>query len=160
MKHTRGLVALLIALTGCSTATLPYKPVSQPSGVSLSADYVLLADRLRVEVDTDGYRLEDAQIVRPDNAAVRPQTIEQPPPASAGGSSFGVGLGGGTFSGGRGGGVGVGTGVGVNIPMGGDTRVAGYTVLYFALDQIGPAPWRLSVKVAEASPAEIVLPPR
>ena len=56
--------------------------------------------------------------------------------------------------------MGVGTGVGVNIPIGGDTRVAGNTVLYFVLDQIGPAPWRLNIKVAETSPAEILLPPR
>jgi hypothetical protein len=160
MKLTRYLFALTIALTGCSSTTLPFKPVSQPAGVYLSADYVLLADRLRVDVDTYGYRLEDAQIVMPNNTIVRPQTIEQPPPAYSSGSSVGFGVGGGSFSGGRGGGVGVGSGVGVNIPMGGDTRVAGYTVLYFALDQIGPAPWRLSIKVAEASPAEIVLPPR
>lgn len=160
MKLTRYLFALTIALTGCSSATLPYKPVSQPAGVFLSADYVLLADRLRVDVDTYGYRLEDAQIVMANKTIVRPQTIEQPPPAYSSGSSVGFGIGGGSFSGGRGGGVGVGTGVGVSIPMGGDTRVAGYTVLYFALDQIGPAPWHLTVKVAEASPAEIVLPPR
>jgi hypothetical protein len=56
--------------------------------------------------------------------------------------------------------VGVGTGVGVTIPIGGDTKVAGNTVLYFALDQVGPPPWRLSITVAESSPAEIVLPPR
>jgi hypothetical protein len=160
MKLTTCLFALTIALTGCSSTTLPFKPVSQPSGAYLSADYVLLADRLRVDVDTYGYRLEDAMIVRPDNAIVRPQTIEQPPPAYSSGSSVGFGFGGGSFSGGRGGGTAVGTGVGVNIPMGGDTRVAGYTVLYFALDQIGPAPWRLNIKVAETSPAEIVLPPR
>ena len=160
MKLTTSLFALLIALTGCSRATLPYKPVTQPSGASLSADYVLLADRLRVEVDTDGYRLEDAQIVRTDNVVIRPQTIEQPPPASASGSSFGIGLGGGSVSGGRGGAVGVGTGVGVSIPMGSDTRVAGNTVLYFALDQVGQAPWRLNVRVAGATPADIVLLPR
>ncbi len=160
MRFTTSLCALLIALTGCSRATLPYKPLSQPSGVSLSADYVLLADRLRVEVDTDGYRLEDAQIVRTDNVVIRPQTIEQPPPASASGSSFGIGLGGGSVSGGRGGAVGVGTGVGVSIPMGSDTRVAGNTVLYFALDQVGQAPWRLNVRVAGATPADIVLLPR
>ena len=76
MKLTTCLFALTIALTGCSTTTLPFKPVSQPAGVYLSADYVLLADRLRVEVDTGGYRLEDTQIVRSDNAVVRPQTIE------------------------------------------------------------------------------------
>jgi hypothetical protein len=160
MKLTTCLFALTIALTGCSSTTLPYTPVSQPSGVYLSANYMLLVDRLRVDVDTYGYRLDDAMIVRPDNAIVRPQTIEQPPPAYSSGSSVGFGFGGGSFSGGRGGGTAVGTGVGVNIPIGGDTRVAGYTVLYFALDQIGPAPWRLNIKVAETSPAEIVLPPR
>jgi hypothetical protein len=160
MKPTTCLFMLTIGLAGCSSTTLPYKPVSQPSGVYLSADYVLLADRLRVDVDTYGYRLEDAQIVRPDNAVVRPQTIEQPPAAYSSGSSVGFGFGGGSWSGGRGGGTAVGTGVGVNIPIGGDTRVAGYTVLYFALDQIGPPPWRLTIKVAETSLAEIVLPPR
>ncbi|PYN85137.1 MAG: hypothetical protein DMD87_24430 [Candidatus Rokuibacteriota bacterium] len=160
MKLTTCVFAVTIGLTGCSSTTLPYKPVSQPSGVLLSADYVLLADRLRVDVDTYGYRLEDAQIVRPDNAVVRPQTIEQPPAAYSSGSSVGFGFGGGSWSGGRGGGTAVGTGVGVNIPIGGDTRVAGYTVLYFALDLIGPPPWRLNIKVAETSPAEIVLPPR
>lgn len=160
MKRTAYLFALTIALTGCASTTLPYKPVSQPSGVYLSADYVVLADRLRVEVDTYGYRLQDAQIVRSDNAVVRPQTIEQPPTAYSSGSSVGFGFGGGSYSGGRGGGTAVGSGVGVSIPIGGDTKVAGNTVLYFVLDQVGPPPWRLSIRVAESSPAEIVLPPR
>lgn len=160
MKATTCLFAMLIALAGCARATLPFKPLSQPSGLTLSADYVVLADRLRVEVDTDSYRLEDTQLTRLDNVSVRPQTIEVPPPASSSGSSFGFGIGGGSVSGGRGGAVGVGTGVGVTIPMGGDTRVAGYTILYFALDQVGPAPWHLIVKVAEASATQIVLPPR
>ena len=62
---------------------------------------------------------------------------------------------------GRGGGVGVGTGMGMEIPMGAGTRVQGFTVLYFALDQIGPAPWRLSATIADTTPAAvIVLPPR
>jgi hypothetical protein len=160
MKLPTCLFALTMALTGCSSTTLPYKPVSQPSGASLSADYALLADRLRVEVDTGGYRLQDAQIVRSDNAIVRPQTIEQPPPASSSGSSVGFGFGGGSFNGGRGGGVAVSSGVGVTIPIGSDTRVAGNTVLYFALDQIGAAPWRLTITAAETGPVEIFLPPR
>lgn len=161
MKLARYLLALTIALIGCSSTSLPYKPVSQPSGATLSADYVLLADRLRVEVDTSGYRLEDAQIVRSDNVAVRPQTIEPPPVAYTPGPSIGFGFGGSSYGGGRGGGTAVGSGVGMSIPVGsGDTHVAGNTVLYFALDQVGPAPWRLNVKVSETSPAEIVLPPR
>jgi len=161
MKLAGFLLALTIALTGCSSTSLPYKPVSQPSGASLSADYVLLADRLRVEVDTSGNRLEDAQIIRSDNVAVRPQTIEQPPVAYTPGPSIGFGFGGSSYSGGRGGGTAVGSGVGMSVPVGsGETHVAGNTVLFFALDQVGPAPWRLNVKVAETSPAEIVLPPR
>jgi len=161
MKLAGYLLALTIALTGCSSTSLPYKPVPQPSGASLSADYMLLTDRLRVEVDTGGQRLEDAQIIRSDNVAVRPQTIEQPPLAYTPGPSLGFGFGGSSYSGGRGGGTAVGSGVGMSVPVGsGETHVAGNTVLFFALDQVGPAPWRLNIKVAETSPAEIVLPPR
>ncbi|PYN79609.1 MAG: hypothetical protein DMD96_16885 [Candidatus Rokuibacteriota bacterium] len=157
MRSTLALCALLAALSGCSTASLPYKPEFPPSGRTISADYLVLADRLRVEIDTGGYRLENAQIVMADRS-VRPQTIEHPPAGS--GSSTGIGIGVGGASIGSRGGVGVGTGVGVNIPMGGDTRVQGNTVLYFALDQVGAAPWRLSVKVAETDLTMIVLPPR
>ena len=161
MKLAGCLLALTIALTGCSSTSLPYKPVPQPSGASLSADYMLLTDRLRVEVDTGGQRLEDAQIIRSDNVAVRPQTIEQPPLAYTPGPSLGFGFGGSSYSGGRGGGTAVGSGVGMSVPVGsGETHVAGNTVLFFALDQVGPAPWRLNIKVAETSPTEIVLPPR
>ena len=149
MKLTRYLFALTIALTGCSSTTLPYKPVSQPSGATLSADYMVMADRLRVEIDTSGYRLEDAQIMRADNVVVRPQTIEQPPMAYNPGPTVGFGYGGRSVSGGRRGAVGVGSGVGVSVPVGsGDARVAGNTVLYFALDQVGPAPLSLNIKVA------------
>src|SRR2546425_5388100 len=150
MRPRLSLAALVIAFGGCATAvSLPYKPESPPAGGAISADYTLLADRLRVEIDTSGYRLEDAQIVKADQKTVRPQTIEQPPVA-AGSSGIGIGIGGAT-----GGGVGVGTGVGVNIPMGAGTRVQGNTILYFALDQIGPAPWRPSVKGAPTTPAVI-----
>jgi hypothetical protein len=40
----------------------------------------------------------------------------------------------------------------LEIPMGSNTRVQGTTVLYFALDQVGPAPWRLSATIAEDEP--------
>jgi hypothetical protein len=155
MRPRLWLAALVIALGGCASASLPYKPESPPAGAALSADYTLLADRLRVEVDTSGYRLEDAQIITANQKTVRPQTIEQPPLYGGSGTGIGIGVGGSS-----GGGVGVGTGIGVSIPMGSGTRVQGNTVLYFALDQIGPAPWRLSVKVAQTNPAVIVLPAR
>ena len=149
------VAALVIALGGCASASLPYKPESPPSGAAISADYTLLADRLRVEIDTSGYRLEDAQLITTTEKTVRPQTIEQPPLYGGSGTGIGIGVGGSS-----GGGVGVGTGIGVSIPMGSGTRVQGNTILYFALDQIGPAPWRLSVKVAQTNPAVIVLPAR
>ena len=152
------IVVLTLALSGCSAASLPYKPESPPPGPAISADYTLLADRLRVELQTGGYRLEDAQIVKADGGAVRAQTIEQPPPG--GGSSVGLGLGMGSTSIGSRSAVGVGSGVGVSLPVGGSNRVSGNTVLYFPLNQIGPAPWRLFVKVAETNPAVITLPPR
>jgi len=57
MRSTLPLCALLAALSGCSTASLPYKPEFPPSGRTISADYLVLADRLRVEIDTGGYRL-------------------------------------------------------------------------------------------------------
>jgi hypothetical protein len=152
------LLALAVGAGGCARATLPYSPESPSTGAALSADYVLLADRLRVELDTGGYRLEDAQIVKADGTAIRPQTIEHPAPGGGSSVGFGFGLGGGSYS--RGSGVGVGTGIGVGVPIGGDTRVQGNTVLYFALDQVGGPPWRLFVKTADSSPATIVLPPR
>jgi len=147
---------LVVALSACASSSLPFKPEPPAPSRSLSADYMLLADRLRVELDTDGYRLEDAHIVRADKATVRAQTIEHPPAGSGSSAGFGIGVGGASY-GGRSG-VGVGTGVGVSIPMGGETRVQGNTVLYFPLNQIGEPPWRLSVKVAETSAAVIVLP--
>ncbi len=158
MRTVRGLLVLALGLSACSTATLPFGPETTLRGSALSADYMLLADRVRVEIDTDGYRLEDAQLVRADGAIVRPQFIESPPPGS--GSSVGLGIGMGSSSYGRGSAVGVGSGMGVEVPVGTGNRVQGHTVLYFALDQTGPPPWRLNFKVADTDPATIVLPPR
>ncbi len=156
MKIVRGLLGLAVGLSACSTATLPFKP--ETPGTTVSADYILLADRVRVEVDTDGYRLEDAQLVRSDGAVVRPQFIESPPPGT--GSSVGLGIGTGRTSYGRGGAVGVGTGIGMEVPVGAGNRVQGHTVLYFGLDQVGSPPWRLDIKAADTNPVTIVLPPR
>jgi len=157
MKATHGLLGLAVGPSACSAAGLPFKPET-PAGSAISADYTMLTDRVRIEVDTGGDRLEDVQLVRFDGAVVRSQTIESPPPGT--GSSFGLGIGTGRTSYGGGGAVGVGTGIGMEVPVGTSNRVQGHTVIYFDLNQTGSPPWRLNVKVAETAPATIVLPPR
>ena len=69
----------LVVLAGCSHATLPYQPDPQPHGARVSADYQVVGDRLRVEIDTSGRRLEQAWILKPDGTSVAPQTVENPP---------------------------------------------------------------------------------
>jgi hypothetical protein len=142
--RSRGVAVVflvLIAASGCGSSGLRYKPEAPGVPAAVSADYTVLADRVRVEIDTRGTRLEDAQILRPDGTAVRPQTVEFPGYYQPSGLSIGVGAGRSSYGGG---GVAVGTGVGfgTTFPVG-DPAPAGNTVLYFVLDQVGPAPWRL-----------------
>jgi hypothetical protein len=158
------LLLALLTVTACARAMLPYQPETQPDGARISAAYQLTSDRLRIEIDTDGRRLEEARILRADGTEVRPQTIDNAPvvvPGSSGG--FGIGIGGGSF--GSRGGVGVGTGVSVGIPVGGSNPAAveGNTFASFPLDQAGPAPWRVYVKLVGIPPTVILVggpPPR
>ncbi len=154
---TRRLTTVLVALAlaGCAAQTLRYTPDQQPSGSPISADYRQLEDRLRVEIDTGGYRLEEAQILRADGVAVPARTIEHPG-YRGGGSGLGLGLGVGSI--GRSGGVGIGTGVGVGTTLG-PGRAEGNTFADFPLAEAGPAPWRLRVKVVGVTPVVIVLDP-
>lgn len=150
------LISLPLALlAGCASSGLRYKP--EPPGVSasISADYTVLADRVRVEIDTRGGRLEDVQILKADGSAIRPEHIEYPAFRSNSGVSFGIGVGGGGYSGG---GVAVGTGVGVGTTMPvGEPRADGNTVAYFPLNQLGPAPWRLRTHITGLGPAFFTL---
>src|SRR5260370_38653337 len=95
MRAPVAAMILALALGACASSSLnlPYKPAVQPSGVTISAAYTIVADRLRVEIATDGRRLERAQGVRPDGALLEAQTIEHTPPGSGGGSPVGIGLG-------------------------------------------------------------------
>jgi hypothetical protein len=126
----------------------------QPEGARVSAGYQILADRLRIEIDTDHRRLEDVWIAKADGTAVRAQAIENAPTVTGPGPTIGVGVGGGTW----GGGGGIGTGVGIGFPVGGGTsRIEGPTFASFPLEQVGPPPWRVHIKLAGVPPTSILV---
>lgn len=152
------VLALTLGACASSSLSLPYKPEVQPSGATISAAYTIVADRLRVEIATDGRRLERAQIVRPDGAVLEAQTIEYTPPAGGGGSPVGIGFGIGSF-GGLGGGVSTGVGVstGTTVGGGGSSAVGPSTIAAFPLAQAGPSPWRVRVKLQGADSADILV---
>ena len=138
------LIALLV-LAGCAHATLPYAPDPQPRGARVSADVQVIGDRVRIEIDTDGRRLEQAWLVKPDGGSVAAAAVESAPVVANPGPSLSVGVGGASY----GHGVGVGSGVGVGVPVGrGSIRTVGNTIVWFPAAQAGPAPWRLYVKLA------------
>lgn len=163
MKRMKvALAAALLTLAsleaGCSSSYsgLPYKPETPPSGFPVSAAYTIVSDRLRVEIDTGGRRLERAQIVKTDGALLEAQTIEYSAPSGGMGSPIGIGIGIGSF-GGRGG---VSTGVGVSsggVVGGGGGSVGATTVAFFPLDQAGPRPWRVRIKLEGQGPLDIVV---
>jgi hypothetical protein len=154
MRGRAWIVVAVLVLGGCAGATLPYTPEQQPRGARVSAAYRVVQDRLGIEIDTDGRRLEQAWIMKADGASVPPQAVDAAPVVTGPPPTIGVGVGGGTF----GGGVGVGTGVGVGFPIGtGSSRTEGNTTAWFPLAAAGPAPWRVYVKLAGIEPTTIVV---
>jgi hypothetical protein len=150
----RPLIVALALLAGCAHATLPYTPDQQPEGARVSAAYQILADHLRIEIDTDHRRVEDVWIHKPDGSALRALAIDNAPLVTGPPPTIGVGVG----SGGYRGGIGIGTGVSVGIPVGqGASRIEGNTWATFALDQAGPPPWRLHLKLAGVAPVVILV---
>jgi catechol 2,3-dioxygenase-like lactoylglutathione lyase family enzyme len=154
MRSPRPMLSALLlapALAGCASA-LPFVPERQPSGVTISAGIALRDDRLLVRIDSEGYRVEQAMLVRDGVPKVAPESLVPPldPPTS--GLSIGVGVGGGSARGS----YSVGTGVGAGV--GGPYREA-TTLAVFRLDQAGPPPWRLRVKVVGVEPVDIILAP-
>jgi hypothetical protein len=147
---------ILLLVAGCTHASLPYAPDQQPPGGRVSAAYQVIGDRLRIELDTGGRRVEEVKILKADGSELRALAIDAGPPVSTGSPlGVGFGIGGGTF--GSSGGVGVGTGVSVGVPVGGGSTVEGNTFASFPLDQAGPAPWRTYVKMAGVPPTVIVV---
>jgi hypothetical protein len=139
----------LLALAGCSRATLPYRPEPQPPGARLSASYEIVGDRVRIEIDTDGRPLEQVWIMRRPGAHVAPETVGAPSVVTNLGPAFSIGLGVGTWedSGNAA------SGLGISIPVGGGSSPgAATTIAWFKLDAVGPPPWQLYVKLGGTVP--------
>lgn len=158
---TMGLAGLLTAaLAACSSTRgdLPYKPAVQPPGATVSAAYTIVSDRLRVEIDGAGRRVERAQIVKADGGVLEAQTIEYTPAAGGGGSPVSIGFGVGSF-GSVGGGVSTGVGVSTGgvVGGGGSSSAVGSSIASFPLAQAGPSPWRVRVKLQGTDPADILV---
>jgi hypothetical protein len=154
------MLAAGIGGAACAPASsgLPYRPVVQPPGATISAAYTIVADRLRVEIESGGRRLERAQIVKPDGSVLDAQTIEYTPAAYSGGSPVGLSFGIGGFSGG--GGSAVGTGVGVStggIVGGGGAGEIGSSIASFPLAEAGSSPWRVRVTLQGIAPADVLV---
>ena len=151
---SRAIVPVVLTLAGCA-GPLPYRPERQPSGATISADVRVTEDRLRVEIASEGYRVERAAIVRDGDAEIPPEALV-PASSAAPFGGLSIGLGTGTGGWGSGGSYSVGTGIG--IPVGG-SGPSGATLAVFRLADVGPPPWRLRVKVVGVDAVDILLDP-
>jgi hypothetical protein len=160
MRTTVAAMLLAGALAACSSSSsgLPYKPAAQPPGATVSAAYTIVSDRLRIEIDGRGRRVERAQIVKSDGTVLEAQTIEYTPASGGGGSPVSIGLGLGSF-GSVGGGVSTGVGVSTGgvVGGGGSSSEVGSSIASFPLAQAGPSPWRVRVKLQGTDPADILV---
>ena len=132
----------------------PYRPERQPFGATISADVRVTEDQLRVEIGSEGYRVERAVLVRDGDAEIAPEALVPSPAPSFWGLSIGLGVG--AESWGSGGSYAVGTGVG--IPVGG-TGPWRTTLAVCRLADASPPPWRLRVKVVGVDAVDIALDP-
>lgn len=154
MKKVALMLTVLLAVSGCGAAHLPYRPdPGAENAPPVSADYQLTQDRLYVYVESQGWRVDSAMLVSAEGTelpalkTVRPKSV----PAPRIGVGAGVGVGTGSLR--RSGGVGVGIGAGV----GTETR-GGQTVAIFDAEEAGPGPWQLHVQIAGFPVAKITLP--
>jgi hypothetical protein len=149
---TRAILPAILALAGCA-GSLPYRPERQPFGATISADVRVAEDRLRVEIGSEGYRVEQAVLVQDGDAEIAPEALV-PSSAASGGLSIGLGVG--AEGWGSGGSHSVGTGIGIPVGGSGPWRT---TLAVFRLADAGPPPWRLRVKVVGVDAVDIVLDP-
>jgi hypothetical protein len=143
MRHAFPPMVLMMTMTllaGCNSYKLRYKAEPQPTNRHLYADFTRLQDSVGIYVDTDGRRLEEIYVRKPDGTIVRPVRIDYP----GFGRSASVGPG-----------IGVGpVGVGVGFPVG-PKRAEGLTTATFAVGPLGPPPWEVHVKVDRTPEATI-----
>jgi hypothetical protein len=138
-------------LGGCSSAKLRCEPdIFVSEARHLSADYIELQDKLLVEVNTDGYRIDQVWITTP-GGDVKPVQIEYET-GRRGGTGFGIGVGAGSD--------GSGVGVGVGTDTGGYGYITGNTKLYFERAAVGAPPWTMPIKLMGLARTTIVLTPR
>src|SRR5262245_26139926 len=153
-RWTTGVTLVLSVTLGACVTPLPFRPERQPAGITISADVRVTGDRLRVEIDSEGYRVERAMLVRDGDAEVTAEALVPPTAGFAGGVS--VGLGGGAAGSGSGGSYSVGGGVGIPLDR---PAPRATTMAVFRLDDAGPPPWWLRVKVVGIEPVDILLDP-
>ena len=145
----RAILPAILTLAGCA-GPLPYQPERQPFGATISADVRVTEDQLRVEIGSEGYRVERAVLVRDGDAEIAPEALVPSSAGASGGLSIGLGVGAeGWGSGGS---------YAVGIPVGGPGP-RGTTLAVFWLVDAGPPPWRLRVKVVGVDVVEIILDP-
>jgi hypothetical protein len=149
----RAVLALAIAVAACA-GPLPYRPERQPFGATISAHVCVGEDRLRVEINSEGYRVERAVLVRDAGVEVAPEALAPSGASSPGGLSIGLGIG--AEGWGSRGSYSVETGVGIGL---GSPRPQRTTLAVFGLDTAGPPPWRLRVKVVGVEPVDIIVDP-
>jgi hypothetical protein len=130
------LLALAACAAGCNSYNLRYEARPQPKNAHLFADYTPLQNAVGFYIDTDGGRLEEVSVRRPDGAVVHPTNIAYPGFARSSSIFPGVGVGTGH----------VGFGVGAGIPIGPE-EAKGLTSATFAQPDLGPPPWELHVKI-------------
>ncbi|MCC7192403.1 MAG: hypothetical protein IT444_06420 [Phycisphaeraceae bacterium] len=148
MRNAIVISVLSLLLLGCNRG-LQYKPEAPIPQARISADYSLLKDQVQVQVDTDGYHLQSAEIITPEGTAIRPVNIYHPP--VKGGKSTGIGVGVGS------GGLGTGVSVGAST---GSSHVEGLSTATFDSKEIGSPPWHLRVKLVSLPAVDITLPAR
>jgi hypothetical protein len=151
------VLALTAAACASSSPSLPYRPVQQPPGATISAAYTIVADRLRVEIEGGGPRLERAQIVRADGAVLEAQTVEYTAARGGGGSPLSIGFGFGGFGSSGSSAMGGGAGVSTATSVGGGSAGGGSAIASFPLAQAGPAPWRVRVKLQGIDPVDVLV---